>query len=106
MSLKIVFFIFAALAGLALNWFAFTCREEADNRSRNRNRESGFHGPYGFLNASYVNVLGRKEKYASPTTPKRSTNPAHEENAKAIADGQRDGEAFATTTSAPSLRLV
>jgi hypothetical protein len=47
MSLKIIFFIFAALAGLALNWFAFTLREEADNHSRNRNRESGFHGSYG-----------------------------------------------------------
>jgi hypothetical protein len=45
MRLKIIFFIFAALAGLALIGSLW---EEADNHSRNRNRESGFHGPYGF----------------------------------------------------------
>src|ERR1700730_14118169 len=96
MSLKIIFFIFAARAGLALIGSSpegkkqtTTAATEIENRA--------FTAPTAFLNAPYVNVLGRKGKYSSPTTPKRSTNPAHEENAKAIADGQRDRKAFATT---------
>jgi hypothetical protein len=98
MSLKIIFFIFAALAGLALIGSLSPEGKKQTTTAATEIENRAFTAPTAFLNATpYGNVLGRKGKYASPTTPKRSTNPAHEENAKAIADGQRDGKAFATT---------
>jgi hypothetical protein len=61
MSLKIIFFIFAALAGLALIG-SLSPAGKKQTTSRNRNRESGFHGPYGFPKCSICERLGEKGK--------------------------------------------
>jgi hypothetical protein len=83
--LKIIFFIFAALAALALIGSLSHKGKKQTTIAATEIESRAFTAPTAFLNATpYANVLGRKGKYASPTTPKRSTNPAHEENAKRL----------------------
>jgi hypothetical protein len=67
MSLKIIFFIFAALAGLALIGSLSPEGKKQTTTPATEIENRALTTPTAFLNAPYVNVLGRKGKYASPS---------------------------------------
>jgi hypothetical protein len=67
MSLKIIFFIFAALAGLALIGSLSPEGKKQTTTAATEIENRAFTASTAFLNAPYVNVLGRNGKYASPT---------------------------------------